>query len=43
LMRQGVDASAVRVEALSDADPIYYEHMPEGQSHNRRAEIFLEF
>ncbi|MBT5919336.1 MAG: OmpA family protein [Alphaproteobacteria bacterium] len=43
LVRQGVDASAVRVEALSDADPIYYEHMPEGQSHNRRAEIFLEF
>ena len=43
LMRQGVDASAVRVEAVSDADPIYYEHMPEGQSHNRRAEIFLEF
>jgi outer membrane protein OmpA-like peptidoglycan-associated protein len=43
LMRHGVDASAVRVEAVSDADPIYYEHMPEGQSHNRRAEIFLEF
>ncbi|MBT3787634.1 MAG: OmpA family protein [Alphaproteobacteria bacterium] len=43
LMRNGVDASAVRVEAVSDADPVYFEHMPEGQSHNRRAEIFLEF
>jgi outer membrane protein OmpA-like peptidoglycan-associated protein len=43
LMRRGVDASAIRVEAVSDADPVYYEHMPEGQAHNRRAEIFLEF
>ena len=43
LMRHGVDASALRVEAVSDADPVYYEHMPEGQAHNRRAEIFLEF
>jgi len=43
LMRYGVDASALRVEAVSDADPVYYEHMPEGQAHNRRAEVFLEF
>jgi outer membrane protein OmpA-like peptidoglycan-associated protein len=41
LIRLGVDPSAVRYEAVSDADPVYYESMPEGEAGNRRAEIFL--
>ncbi len=43
LMRHGVDASVLRIEARSDAEPIYYEYMPEGEAENRRTEIFLEF
>lgn len=43
LMRQGIDANVVRVEAKSDADPVFYEYMPAGEAENRRVEIFLGF
>ena len=43
LMRQGVEASVVRVEAMSDSDPVFYEYMPAGEAENRRTEIFLGF
>jgi len=43
LMRQGVKASVVRVEAKSDSDPVFYEYMPAGEAENRRTEIFLGY
>ena len=43
LMRHGIDANVVRVEAKSDADPVFYEYMPAGEAENRRVEIFLGF
>ncbi|MDP6066209.1 MAG: OmpA family protein [Alphaproteobacteria bacterium] len=43
LMRLGVQTAALRVEAVSDSKPIYFEVMPAGEAKNRRAEIFLEF
>ena len=42
LIRQGVPASKVLIEAVGDSQPIYYESMPEGENGNRRAEIFLQ-
>jgi len=43
LMRQGIKASVVRVEAKSDSDPVFFEYMPAGEAQNRRTEIFLGF
>jgi outer membrane protein OmpA-like peptidoglycan-associated protein len=43
LMRQGIKASALRVEAKSDSDPVFFEYMPAGEAQNRRTEIFLGF
>ena len=43
LMRQGVNATAIAVEARGDAQPIYFESMPAGEAGNRRAEVFFEF
>jgi len=43
LMRRGIDANVVRVEAKSDSDPVFYEYMPAGEAENRRVEIFLGF
>ena len=43
LMRQGVNATAIAVEARGDAQPIYFESMPAGEAENRRAEVFFEF
>jgi flagellar motor protein MotB len=42
LIREGVPASKVLVEAVGDSQPVYYETMPQGEDGNRRAEIFLE-
>lgn len=42
LIRAGVPASRVQIEAVGDSQPIYYESMPQGEAGNRRAEIFLQ-
>ena len=42
LMRKGVSASDLVIEAVGDRSPEYYESMPAGEAGNRRAEIFLE-
>lgn len=42
LIRDGVPASRVLVEAVGDSQPVYYESMPEGEAGNRRAEIFFQ-
>jgi outer membrane protein OmpA-like peptidoglycan-associated protein len=42
IIRQGVPASRVLVEAVGDSQPVYYESMPQGEEGNRRAEIFLQ-
>ncbi len=42
LIRDGVPADKVLVEAVGDSQPVYYESMPKGEDGNRRAEIFLQ-
>ena len=42
LIREGVPADKVLVEAVGDSQPVYYESMPKGEDGNRRAEIFLQ-
>jgi outer membrane protein OmpA-like peptidoglycan-associated protein len=42
LIRAGVPAARVQIEAVGDSQPIYYESMPQGEAGNRRAEIFLQ-
>lgn len=42
LIREGVPASKVLIDAVGDSQPIYYESMPEGEEGNRRAEIFVQ-
>jgi outer membrane protein OmpA-like peptidoglycan-associated protein len=42
IIRQGVPASRVLVEAVGDSQPVYYESMPQGEEGNRRAEIFIQ-
>ena len=42
IIRAGVPASKVLVEAVGDTQPVYYESMPKGEDGNRRAEIFLQ-
>ena len=42
LIRAGVPADKVIVEAVGDSQPIYYESMPRGEAGNRRAEIFVQ-
>jgi len=42
LIRAGVPAAKVQIEAVGDSQPIYYESMPKGEDGNRRAEIFLQ-
>lgn len=41
LVRAGVPANRVQVEALSDAQPEFYEVMPSGEAGNRRVEVVL--
>ena len=42
LIREGVPAAKVLVEAVGDSQPGYYESMPKGEDGNRRAEIFIQ-
>jgi outer membrane protein OmpA-like peptidoglycan-associated protein len=42
LVRDGVPASKVLMEAVGDSQPVYYESMPKGEDGNRRVEIFLQ-
>jgi outer membrane protein OmpA-like peptidoglycan-associated protein len=42
LIRAGVPASKVQIEAVGDSQPVYYESMPKGEGGNRRAEIFVQ-
>ncbi len=42
LIRQGVPAAKVLIDAVGDSQPVYYESMPKGETGNRRAEIFLQ-
>ena len=42
LIRAGVPAGKVIVEAVGDSQPIYYESMPRGEEGNRRAEIYVQ-
>lgn len=42
IIRDGVPASHVLVEAVGDSQPVYYESMPQGEEGNRRAEIFFQ-
>jgi len=42
LIRAGVPADRVQIEAVGDSQPIYYESMPKGEEGNRRAEIFVQ-
>ena len=42
LIRDGIPASKVLMEAVGDSQPVYYESMPKGEDGNRRAEIFLQ-
>ena len=42
LIRDGVPADKVLVEAVGDSQPVYYESMPQGEEGNRRAEIFIQ-
>jgi outer membrane protein OmpA-like peptidoglycan-associated protein len=42
LIREGVPADRVLVNAVGDSEPVYYESMPKGEDGNRRAEIFIQ-
>jgi outer membrane protein OmpA-like peptidoglycan-associated protein len=42
VIREGVPANRVLVEAVGDSQPVYYESMPQGEDGNRRAEIYLQ-
>ena len=42
LIRLGVKKRELVVDAMSDAQPVYFEFMPTGEAGNRRAEIYLE-
>jgi outer membrane protein OmpA-like peptidoglycan-associated protein len=42
LIRAGIPADHVLVEAVGDTQPVYYESMPKGEDGNRRAEIFVQ-
>ena len=42
LIKAGVPASRVQIEAVGDSQPVFYESMPKGEAGNRRAEIFVQ-
>jgi len=42
LIKAGVPADRVQIEAVGDSQPIYYESMPKGEDGNRRAEIYVQ-
>jgi outer membrane protein OmpA-like peptidoglycan-associated protein len=41
LRRQGVSAQQIVVQAKGDAEPLYFEFMPDGEAQNRRVEVFV--
>lgn len=41
LIAMGVGTDKVKIEAMSDAKPVYSEEMPTGEAGNRRAEIYF--
>ncbi len=41
LRRQGVSAQQIVVQAKGDAEPLYFEFMPDGEAKNRRVEVFV--
>ena len=41
LIKAGIPADKVQIEAVGDSQPVYYESMPKGEDGNRRAEIFV--
>jgi len=43
LMRQGISANVIVIEARSDINPLVFESMPAGEAQNRRTEVYLEF
>jgi len=43
LLSKGLPASNLYVGAMSDNEPLYYEVMPNGESGNQRAEIYLDY
>jgi outer membrane protein OmpA-like peptidoglycan-associated protein len=42
LIREGIPAAKVLIEAVGDSQPVYFESMPQGEEGNRRAEIFVQ-
>lgn len=42
IARRGVPRDLVIVDARGDAEPVYYEAMPQAEAYNRRTEIYLE-
>ena len=42
LIKAGIPADKVQIEAVGDSQPVYYESMPKGEDGNRRAEIFVQ-
>lgn len=42
LIKDGVPAKQVLINAVGDSQPVYYESMPKGEDGNRRAEIFFQ-
>ena len=41
LIKAGVPADKVQIDAVGDSQPIFYESMPKGEDGNRRADIFV--
>ncbi len=41
LIKRGIPATAILVEAKGDSEPLYFEAMPRGEAENRRVEIYL--
>jgi outer membrane protein OmpA-like peptidoglycan-associated protein len=42
IIKAGVPADRVQIEAVGDSQPVFYESMPKGEDGNRRAEIFVQ-
>ena len=43
LLRLGAQPGLVFAESRGDAEPVFFEAMPQGEAENRRAEVFLVF
>jgi len=42
LIKAGIPADRIQIEAVGDSQPVYYESMPKGEDGNRRAEVFVQ-